>query len=268
MTERGEFLADRYWEERLGAHYDERGVGDIGMSRAYNQRLYAVRRRVFRRVANALPVRPADAAVFDVGSGTGVYIEEWLRWGAASVTGSDITRHAVDALTRRFPRERFVRLDIGAPRDESQPPLAEQYDVVSAFDVLFHIVDDAAYERALGNIAARLRSRGWFLYSDNLVEQSSGTIHYVSRPESFILGALERQGFRVVRRVPMFVFMNEPVRSRSRLLRGLFARSYRLAGRSERSGALLGNALFPLEWLATRVVRRGPSTEVLVCQRL
>lgn len=260
------FRPDAYWEERLRAHDDERGVGDIGLSRSYNSFLYRVRRHVFRRVARQLPLVPGDTRVLDIGSGTGVYVKEWLRWGAKEVTGSDITQIVVDRLSGLFPANHFLKMDIGDP--ELNGLGAESCDVVSAFDVLFHIVDDARYEQAIRNIASLLGPGGWFLYSDNLVRQATQLSHFVSREEPGILESLSRNGFVVRKRVPMFVLMNDPVRSDSPLTRRWFSLVYRVACRGEVWGGVAGGALYPLELVATRLIRGGPSTEVLLCQRV
>lgn len=259
------FEPDTYWENRLRARYDEQGVGDIGMSRAYNSHLYSVRRHVFRRCVRRLAVEPSKAKVLDVGSGTGVYVDEWLKWGAGEVTGLDITETAVDALRSVFPRCRFIQADIGEPSLPAE--IQNGYDVVSAFDVLFHIVDDERYEQALQNVRYALRPGGWFLYSDNLVPLEARLAHYVSRSETSILDALQRNGFEVLKRMPMFVLMNDPVRTESRLLRRWYASVYRLAGRGERIGGMLGATLVPLEVAATRLIERGPGTELLLCRR-
>jgi SAM-dependent methyltransferase len=259
------FDAAAYWESRLRSSYDEKGVGDIGMSRAYNSYLYAVRRRVFRRCVRKLAIAPKDANVLDIGSGTGVYIDEWRKWGAAKVTGSDLTSTAVERLRSKFPESRFIQSDIG---DSSQPDeMRGAFHVVSAFDVLFHIVDDERYEQALKNIFNALTPRGWFLYSENLVPRESRLAHYVSRNESSILSSLARNGFEIVSRTPAFVLMNDPVRTQSRLLRRWYALIHRVAGASEVMGGLVGAALYPFELAATRIVKHGPATEILVCRR-
>jgi len=259
------FDADAYWENRLRASYDERGVGDIGMSRAYNSYLYSIRRRVFRRCVSRLPINPSTTHVLDIGSGTGVYVDEWRRWGAAKVTGVDITPTAVERLKAAFPAFRFIQSDIG---DGLQPSeLTRGYDVVSAFDVLFHIVDDARYRQALENIFNALNPRGWFLYSENLVPHESRLTHYVSRSERTILDSLRRNRFEIVSRAPMFVFMNDPVRTRNRLVRRWYSLLHRVAGSGEIVGRLVGASLYPLELAATRLVKHGPGTEILVCRR-
>lgn len=264
------FRADTYWENRLRAHYDERGVGDIGLSRGYNSWLYAVRRGVFRRLLRQLQRQlqlvPADTRVLDVGSGTGVYVQEWQSWGAREVTGCDITQIAVDRLTRSFPGVRFLRVDIGG--SDLDGLAQESYEVVSALDVLFHIVDDSSYDRAIRNVASLLVRGGWFIYSDNFVHRQTRISHYVSREETDILGTLRRNGFRVRRRVPMFVLMNDPVRTSSRFVRRWYALVYALACRGETMGGLIGAALYPIELAATRLVSNGPSTEIVVCQRV
>jgi len=259
------FDADAYWEDRLRASYDEKGVGDIGLSRAYNSHLYSIRRRVFRRCVRNLPVEPSTANVLDIGSGTGVYVDEWRSWGAPKVTGVDITPTAVQRLGAAFPAFRFIQSDIG---EASQPPgIKGDYNIVSAFDVLFHIVDDDRYERALKNISNALSPRGWFLYSENLVPRESRLAHYVSRNEITILDALRRNGFEVVSRAPVFVFMNDPVRTQNRLLRRWYSLLHRVAASGELVGGIVGAALYPFELAATRVVKRGPGTEILVCRR-
>ena len=260
------FRPDAYWEERLRAHGDERGVGDIGLSRAYNSYLYRIRRHVFRRLLRHLPLTASNTRVLDIGSGTGVYVNEWRRWGAKEVTGADITQIVVDRLAGRFPANRFLKLDIGSTELHGLPP--GSFEVVSAFDVLFHIVDDARYEQAVHNIASLVAPGGWFLYSDNLVRQQSRISHFVSREERTILQTLAANGFEVRRRVPMFVLMNDPVRTESRLLRRWFGLVYRAACRGEVTGDLVGRALYPLELAATRLVANGPSTEVLLCRRV
>ena len=260
-----EFQPGNYWENRFSSHYDERGVGDIGLSRSYNRYLYLIRRHVFRRLVAMLGIRPDRIAVLDVGSGTGVYVEEWKRLGIRTLTGCDITARAVEELAKRFPGDAFVQADIG---EERPLPLTNgTFNVISAFDVLFHIVDDARYDHAIANVASLLSERGYFLYSDNLVANTEASTHYVSRAEPLILATLERHKLEVIRRVPMFVLMNDPVRSNNRLLRRWFGVLYRIAGHSEWSGRMIGIVLVPIELFLTRVVSSGPSTEILVCRK-
>jgi SAM-dependent methyltransferase len=258
------FSPENYWEDRLSRSYHEGGVGDITLTRSYNAFLYRVRRAVFRRVVRQIELVPTDATVLDVGSGTGVYVEEWLRWGARKITGVDITRASVTRLAERFPALKFVRADVGSelPAIPGRP-----FDVISAFDVFFHIVDDRSYSKAMRNIADLLRPGGWFFYSDNLPTESLRMEHYVRRSETTVLDELRSAGFDIIARAPMFVLMNAPSASTNKLLRKWFAAIHHLASTFEVAGLVTGSLLFPFELAATAIVRRGPSTEVLICRK-
>ena len=84
------FHPREYWEQRLGAAYSLEGVGHRRLGRQFNHWAYRARSSAFDRVLRSteLPARPA---VFDVGAGTGFYVNAWHRHGAATVSGVDIT---------------------------------------------------------------------------------------------------------------------------------------------------------------------------------
>jgi SAM-dependent methyltransferase len=231
--------------------------------------MYKVRGEVFDRVVSGerLAVSGwAGAEVLDVGAGTGFYVERWLRLGAR-VTGLDLTEVAVRELGRCFPAARFVRADIGQPFE--QVPLAPtSFDAVSAFDVLFHLVDDAQYARAFGNIAALLKPGGWFFWSDNFLRHSAErVIHQVSRTLAESTRLVEAAGFDIVDRVPMFVLMNYPADTTSRLARWAWTAMVAPAALGEPLGWAIGAALYPLERVLVRRMRESPSTELMVCRK-
>ena len=271
MTSPGTPFDNRaYWESRLREHYSLAGVGYLRLGRRFNEWMYRIRGDVFDRVVaglenGALGSGWNGASVLDVGAGTGFYVDRWRRLGAR-VTGLDLTDVAVDELTRCFPGERFVRADIGGPLD--QVPLEPaSFDAVSAFDVLFHLVDDAAYARAFRNIAAVLKPNGWFLWSDNFLKAGTERIaHQASRPLAESVRLVEAAGFSVVDRVPMFVLMNYPADTRSRLLRWAWTAMVAPAVLGEPLGWALGAALYPLERALVRIKRESPSTELMVCR--
>jgi 2-polyprenyl-3-methyl-5-hydroxy-6-metoxy-1,4-benzoquinol methylase len=261
------FDAKSYWESRLQQRFDLRGVGDIGLPESYNRLLYRVRRHAFRRVLRALPLQAGRFDALDIGSGTGFYVEQLLRKGPRTLTASDLTEAAVDQLSGRYSTAKFVRCDIGGPL----PPalIDRQFDIVSAMDMLFHIVDDERYETAFANFAALVKPSGWLIFSDNLMRTRKGTVpHQVSRAEREVRDVLRRSGFGIERIVPMFVLMNDPVRSDSRVLRKAFSMLYRVAAKGETMGRLAGGIVYPFERAAIATFSRGPSTEIVVCRRL
>lgn len=258
----------KYWEERLARGATIENVGYRGMGRYYNQWMYRLRRRLFlQRAGAALRAGGIDvsrARILDVGSGSGFYIECWLELGAGNVEGVDITHAAVDALSQRFPQLRFRQADIGAA------PVAPDasYDVVSCMDVLFHIVDDARYAAALAHISGMLRRGGLFMLTENCLHgQTLRSEFQTSRSLAEIEDLLARSGLELISRTPVFVLMNAPVDSRSRALRWYWEAMRRTASRAEAAGFAAGAALYALEYPLTRLLREGPSTEMLICRK-
>ena len=142
------------------------------------------------------------------------------------------------------------------------------FDAISVFDVLFHIVDDESYRKAVSNLGKLLRPGAFLLYSDNVMLQAETIDHQSSRKWETVLSALQSAGLEVVERHPMFVLMNDPVRSRSRILRRLFPLVTRLVHRGERWGWLMGALMYFPELILTTIINPGPSTEILVCRKI
>lgn len=260
----GEFDPTRYWEERLGTP-DLSTVGYQGLGLPYNRWLYRLRLKLFLREARRLRHDWEGQRVLDVGSGTGFYVSAWLRLGA-SVTGSDLTNASVDELLKILPRESVRRFDIADP-----PPFEPaSFDAISAFDVLFHIVDDVRYEAALGNMATMLKEGGYLFFSENFVrgKPSMKGIHHVSRPLHSIERLLAAADLEIVVRRPMFVLMNAPLDAHTWLLRSYWSVLERTLSRVPSLGGVVGGAMYPLESLLVRVCKESPTTELTVCRKL
>lgn len=267
------FQTREYWERRLRDHFGLEGVGYLRLGRRFNYWMYRIRGEVLDGVVRDYLGRGEGAGgagslrVLDVGAGTGFYVERWLRLGA-EVTGVDITDVAVRELQARFPAGRFLQGDIGEPLGGELAGLVRSFDVVSAFDVLFHIVDDAQYAQALANIAALLRPDGLFLWSDNFIHQATLRVeHQVSRSLDQAAATVEAVGFEILERRPMFVLMNYPADTRSRWARLAWMAMVAPAVLSDWLGGALGACLYHLERFLVRRVRESPSTEVMVCRR-
>ena len=133
---------------------------------------------------------------------------------------------------------------------------------------VFHIVDDQLYDRALANIAKLLKPRGTFVWSDNFVHQPTVRVtHQVSRSLADISSALDRAGLEVVRRVPMFVLMNYPADTTSRLARWAWTAMVAPAMASDILGGALGALLYPLERRLVASRTESASTELMVCRK-
>lgn len=260
------FDARRYWEERLSDDYSLTGVGFRRLGPGFNRWAYRVRQARFEDAVDRLELDAGSVRVVDVGSGTGFYVDRWLQRGA-HVTGLDLTETAVDHLRRAYPGASFLRADVGDPSVVDQIG-AGTVDVVSAMDVLFHIVDDAAYATALANIHALLRPGGHLLYSDAFVRGPTQRVeHRVSRSLPEVTTVMRDVGLEVVDRRPFFWLMNDPQDSRNPVYKALWYAAAALISTSDRIGNLAGRLLYPLELRLTSRRSESPSTELMVCRR-
>jgi SAM-dependent methyltransferase len=254
-----------YWEERLEGTFTLGGVGWFGLGEAFNRWMYRVRRRVFARTARKAAGDLHEKRVLDVGAGTGFYIERWHELGARDVTGVDLTEVAVEGLRRRFPRDSFQRVDITAGIADLP---AGGFDAISIMDVLFHVVDDDRYRRAIANLHELLRPGGVLILTENFLhgDWHRGE-HQVSRDADWILDLLRSSGFDVLTRGPLFVLMNTPVDSNSRLLKAWWWLLMNVTARARWLGGPVGAALYPVETALTAVLREGPTTEIVAARR-
>jgi SAM-dependent methyltransferase len=257
------FEPERYWSERLGETFSLAGVGWLGLGESFNRWMYAVRRRVFRRTIRGL-LKLDAARVLDVGSGTGFYVKLWRELGVSDITGSDLTAVAVERLRLLFPALRFEQVDISQKVIQLDGP----FDAISAMDVLFHVVDDDAYEQALHNLAMLLTPGGRLIFTENLLHgETQSADHQTSRSLRHVEALLRKAGLELELRRPMFVLMNTPVDSDSGLLQRSWTAVTLLVSQGPRWAYLVGCVLYPLEVALTTIFSEGPSTEIVVCRR-
>ncbi len=259
------FDARAYWEGHHARGVSLDTVGWTGLGRAFNGWMYAVRRHVFKRVVPRMVPITAETRILDIGSGTGFYLRLWRELGARRIEGSDLSERAVSALGAAHPAVPIHVLDIGG---ETLPPSTGGYDAVSAMDMLFHIVDDDAYRQAIANLGALVRPGGHVVLTENLLDgRVEKAPAQTSRSEDEILGLLRDAGLEPVTCAPAFVLLNGPVDSTNRWLHRWWNLLTRVVSFHEALGWSLGAALMPVELIAVRLVRRGPSTKLLVCRR-
>jgi SAM-dependent methyltransferase len=259
------FDAKDYWERRLDEDFNLRSVGQRGWGIHFNRWAYRARRRAFLRMVRSLDINFRSADALDIGAGTGFYIDRWKELGVRSVAGIDLTDVAVNRLKEHYPECSFYKMDIGGDTGESERC---RFDIVSCMDVLFHIVDDLRYRKALENVYELLRPGGFFVFSEAREKDSGGGAEYiVHRGLDDIESKLREVGFRIVTRRPFLVLMNDPVGPGKPLLR-LYWRLLRKAVRwVYMGGAVAGAVLYPIELALVSLMKESPSTEIVLCQR-
>jgi SAM-dependent methyltransferase len=139
-----------------------RGANPFVVRYHYNAVENAILEHALRR---GFPSRPT---VLDVGSGAGHWIDFYRdAFAATEVVGVEISASASRALAGAYadvPAVTIVEADIAAESFE----LGRRFDVVNAVGVLFHIVDDRLWRRAVRHLAGHLEPGGRLVVAEHL----------------------------------------------------------------------------------------------------
>jgi|ERR1043165_370924 SAM-dependent methyltransferase len=264
---------DRYWTQRLEKDFTLAGVGHAGVGLAFNRWAYRVRKAVLLRTLHAIKLEIRDRRILELGFGTGFYLELWRQLGAAHVSGFDITEIAVKGARERFPTSwTFDKADIAKPL----PLKKGSFDLATAFDVLFHLVNDEEWNGALDNIAGALKPGGHAIIFDKCQSMESAVGHVRRRTLQSYQSSLEARGFQILSVKPLFVLMNSPTDlsgagklafKTSWSLTKLPYKAGKHVGLGELFGGAMGAAMYLPELLLTRILPHGPSTKILVARK-
>lgn len=156
-----------YWEERLSTLPNLRGTGARRFSAAYNLAMYEIAADRLKRILDSHSIDLAQKSILDVGPGFGYFIDRYIQWGASHVTGVDFTRSSVNFLSRTFPQSDFIQSDIA----DDNLILSSNYDVIFAISVIFHIVSEAEFSKALNNLCSALKPAGYLVLVDTFANQ-------------------------------------------------------------------------------------------------
>lgn len=256
------FIPKTYWNKTHRRYQGLQAVGYVDLGRPFNDWMYKVREKIFLRIIKGIDLNK-NFSILDIGSGNGFYPMLWQRLGFKDITASDFSEESFLKL-KKLTHLKVLKIDITA---QKIPP--KQYDLISCFDMLYHIVDDDLYCRAFKNIAQILKPGGILIFSENLLprEEFRGT-HQVCRPEKFILMLLQKNQLKIINRQPIFFLMNTPITSQNPLLKVYWFCLLAMLSRLNFLGGVLGPLLYPLELRLGKIYRQGPSTEMIVCQKL
>ena len=261
------FDAEGYWADRYST-IDITRSGHIDLPADYNKWLYARKKEVLFEGLKAAHFNPVGASVLEIATGTGVYVEAWQKRKISRLVGIDISAAAIAEMQGRFPKYQFYK------RDLAKPGLADLvgsgFDVVTAIDMLYHIVQDSDFPIALGNIADTVKPGGLFAIHDLFLHAGELDIDYLKlRTLDKYRAALDAAGFEILWRKPTFFFAVQPRDIVSpqvlRLMRQLWdGFTYPLI---QRLPNLAGRSIYWTDKMLGAVMKEGPSFEMMICRR-
>ena len=266
------YVPHLYWEKRLVKDFTLGGTGHIGLGERFNRWVYKSKAATVDRVVKALNIDLRGKKVLDVGCGTGFWVDYWIGRGAGAVTGIDIAETSIRELSRRYPFHTFVVSDL-----QKEWRIEEKYEIISAFAVLQHIVDEEGFNTAIANIGGSLAQDGYLFISDGFTKNaSSPEWHVYWRTFERYRTALLAQNIEVISVFPMAVLMDIVCDMEftkhawvAWFINSMWHKVTKPAVKSKWLGPLkrgIGPSLFCIDRILLRLIKDGPSTKLLVAR--
>jgi len=256
-----------FWQTRLAgnvAGLDE--VGHRALGAEYNAFIYRRREEALAQALPDLAIELEAARVLEVGCGSGYWVKRWEELGVGDLVGFDLSLAQIEQLRSRFPDYRFVQGDITtASRDGL---LERRFDIVTLFDVLYHIVDDDKAGRVLETLAGVMDDRSVLLVCDQIVGTDiSLRAHVKFRGRSTFQRLLAEAGLCIRAEIPLFVWLAPPVfklRSLNFAIHSGYAAVGMAMRRSRRLGTWMGRSVSNLDRFLLKRGTRTPNHSLLV----
>jgi SAM-dependent methyltransferase len=264
-----------YWNNRLTRDFSLAGVGFLGLGLEYNKWLYRARLRALARLLKEHGIDPGKKRILDIGVGTGFYLDFWEKTGAKAIVGLDVSEKSIAELKAKYRYHKFVKQDISEPGILG----GEKYDIITAFDVLFHIVDEVKFEEALKNIRNWSHNTTKIIVSDSFLRKSRSPAFYEKDRTLLrykeVFNAIELE---IVDLQPIFYLANNPIDIdviRKKYLHFLLPKIWKFNGKCLRFGQRLGSfgragnyflgmLIYFIDGIILKYAESGPSTKLLL----
>ena len=204
------FNSEIYWEKRLSASFNLAGVGHFVFSEHYNKWLYKAKKRIFQKIFLLHDIVIKDKTICDMGCGTGYFVDFFHERGVKDVVGVDISTTSIENLNRKYPQYLFVRRDISS--DLLVSIINRQFDILNAFDVLYHIIDYKSFRTAIFNMSHLTKEGGFIFISDLLGKNNIKAAEHVKfRSKEIYEKQFKKYSFEIMGIYPLYYFLNRPI---------------------------------------------------------
>lgn len=266
-NERASFDATAYWNKRYGT-IDATKSGHIDLPAEYNAWLYRRKQDHVAKAVVKVGGTLRGSKLLEVAAGSGAWMNFWKAHGVGEYLGIDLSERAVDSLIQRFPQYRFLQCDLNDPG--LLAAIGENYDCITAIDVLYHVLDDARFADVVCDLAKALKPGGLLVVHD-IFTHAAPIDHgqYIRwRTLKQYQTVLKAAGFEIVYRRPTFLFMvqNSDFTGMGGKMLDLTWRhlTYPLVSRLP---GFAGVLTYLADSIACALLREGPSMEFMICRK-
>jgi SAM-dependent methyltransferase len=196
-------------------HVEQVGHPDMGSE--FNRLAYDLRLHALVCALQKVACFPPPDNIFEAAFGVGYYLKFWHSQHCRRVVGVDLSAQACQNATRHFPEFDLREGDLAEINQwEDWLELVHSFAVVTAIDVIYHLVEEDAACRALCNVAQLVAPKGILVLTDKFaqlphpVQEVSG--HVTRRCLDWYTALLKMQGLVLECTVPVFWCMDPPSR--------------------------------------------------------
>ena len=267
---KAKFESKQYWQERVGFDADLSVVGHRSLGGGYNQYVYQRRVEVLTEFIRLLNLDPKNLRILDIGCGSGFYTNLWKSQGVKDYVGLDISQGSIQALSERYKEYRFFRADIS--RLGAIDKFLGTFDLITVFDVLYHITDDREFANSLENISKSFRDNGYAIIFDQLADKDYSLISHVKfRGRETYRQRLRTAGLSILHTSKLFLVLVPPVFG-NKLFDTFIAGAYKLIGyimkQSDSLGRFMGKAAYKMDNFLLKSGVDLPNHEAFVVKKM
>jgi len=209
----------RYWEDRYEAYDSKTGSSVCTDPEILNEEAKSRFADIILDELEKLDCNLSESKMLCVGSGSGL-VSARLTEHLGSLYGVDFSEKATVQAARIDTKSNYC---VGAAQ---MLPFAQNFDIVTASSILYHIVDDELWELTINELGRVVEPGGYVLcrinWEDHAVGEQSSQSHFYDRPRSEYQDAFDQAGLSVVEIVDL------PVRPMGFTFLSRFPRSFAL----------------------------------------
>src|SRR6266511_1516161 len=211
--------ARHYWNNLVVGsspeHVEQVGHPDMGTE--FNRLAYDLRLNALVRALQKSACFPPPNSIFEAAFGVGHYLKFWQSQHCRGVVGVDLSAQACKNAQRHFPEFDLREGDLAEINQwEDWLELVHSFAVVTAIDVIYHLIEDEAACRAVRNVAQLVAPKGILVLTDKFVQSPYPVQevpgHVMRRCLDWYTALLETQGLVLESTTPVFWCMDPPSR--------------------------------------------------------